>query len=93
MLDGSISGTRLSQCRKLREEGEVGVSRVQLQLNNAWKGRRGVRKNAMNRKMCVLIQENTTTHVNHEAKVMQKISTKNGLFDIGDSEYPPEGPA
>ena len=54
-----------------REEGEVEVSGVQLQSSDAWRGRRGVRKNSMNRKMCVQVQVSTTTHVNYEAKVMQ----------------------
>ena len=32
-------------------------------------------------------------YVNDEAKVMQEISTKDGLIDIGNDEYPPEGKA
>jgi len=30
-------------------------------------------------------------YVNDEAKVMQDISTNNGLFDIGHYDYLPEG--
>ncbi len=32
-------------------------------------------------------------HVYCEAKVVQKICTYNGLFDIGNNKYPPEGAA
>ena len=30
-------------------------------------------------------------HVYHQAKMLQKICTHIGLFDIGDNENPPEG--
>ena len=39
------------------------------------------------------VAESAMPHVYCQAKVVQKVCTQNGLFDIGTNEYPPEGAA
>ena len=47
----------------------------------------------MNLQVSGRVGERVVLHVNKKSKVGQEISTKYGLFDIGNDEHPPEGAA
>ena len=47
----------------------------------------------MNLQLSGRVGECAVLHVSKKSKVRQEISTKYGLFDIGNDEHPPEGEA
>ena len=86
VLEGCVQSSDLSEGRKLRQQSEVGIGSVFRAERRAWRTARG--GDPVYLKVCASVNEFALVHVYHQSIVSEEISTKDGLPDISDDEYP-----